>query len=162
MEATEVTGSATKSGALTRDDIKFRMQKAILAERLVVTPLLNPDELLGPANLDVRLGNQFLVFKREAFDVLDVGKGDGADMTRYQNRIVKPLRRPFVLHPRQLVIGSTLEYIQVPPGLMCYVIGKSGWGRMGLVIATATKVDPGFRVFADASHWRSSTRERFH
>ena len=28
---------------------------------------------------------------------------------------------------------------------MCYVIGKSTWGRMGLIIATATKVDPGFR-----------------
>ena len=37
------------------------------------------------------------------------------------------------------------EYVQLPPGLMCYVIGKSSWGRMGLIIATATKVDPGFK-----------------
>jgi len=28
---------------------------------------------------------------------------------------------------------------------MCYVAGKSSWGRMGLIIATATKVDPGFK-----------------
>ena len=47
----------------------------------------------------------------------------------------------FVLHPRQLVIGSTLEYIQLPPTVMPYVVGKSTWGRTGLVIATATKVD---------------------
>src|SRR5262245_2416737 len=28
---------------------------------------------------------------------------------------------------------------------MCYVVGKSRWGRLGLIIATATQVDPGFR-----------------
>jgi len=122
------------------------MRKPALAERLVVTPLLNAEELIGPSSIDVRLGNQFLIFKREAFSLLDVGQSkDSPDITRFQHRIVKPLREEFVLHPRQLVIGSTLEYLQVPPGLMCYVIGKSGWGRMGLVIATATKVDPGFR-----------------
>ncbi len=33
----------------------------------------------------------------------------------------------------------------MPIGLMCHVVGKSTWGRMGLIIATATKVDPGFR-----------------
>lgn len=145
MEAGNVDLSEPKHGVLTQDDIKRWMEKPVLADRLVVTPLLNPKELFGPSNLDVRLGNQFLVFKREAFDVLDVGAAEGADMTRFQQRIVQPLGKPFVLHPHQLVIGSTLEYIQIPPGLMCYVIGKSGWGRMGLVIATATKVDPGFR-----------------
>jgi dCTP deaminase len=145
METSDVDHSVGAPGVLTRDDIKRWMEKPVLADRLVVTPLLNANELFGPSNLDVRLGNQFLVFKREDFDVLDVGAAEGADMTRFQQRIVKPLGKPFVLHPHQLVIGSTLEYMQIPPGLMCYVIGKSGWGRMGLVIATATKVDPGFR-----------------
>ncbi len=28
---------------------------------------------------------------------------------------------------------------------MGYVIGKSSWGRAGLIVATATKVDPGFK-----------------
>lgn len=145
MAANEVTPRDVRSGALTRGDIRDWMQKPVLADRLVITPLLSPAESFGPANLDVRLGNQFLVFKQESFALLDVGATDRPDMTRHQHRIVKPLGRQFVLHPRQLVIGSTLEYVQIPPGLMCYVIGKSGWGRMGLVIATATKVDPGFR-----------------
>lgn len=145
MEAGGVTPHDVREGALTRDDIRQWMQMPVLAERLVITPLLNPAESFGPANFDVRLGNQFLVFKQESFAVLDVGATDRPDMTRHQQRIVKPLGRQFVLHPHQLVIGSTLEYVQIPPGLMCYVIGKSGWGRMGLVIATATKVDPGFR-----------------
>ncbi len=134
-------------GVLNREAIKAWMRRPALADRLVVTPLLNAEETFGPASLDVRLGNQFLVFKREVFELLDVGAGQDRpiDMRRFQRRIVQPLRKRFVLHPRQLVIGSTLEYVQIPPGLMCYVVGKSGWGRMGLVIATATKVDPGFR-----------------
>ena len=96
----------------------------------------------------MRLGNQFIIMKREAFHELDV-KGDRAalkaNLGRYQERIVKHYDDSFVVHPRQLVIGGTFEYVQLPPGLMCYVIGKSSWGRMGLIIATATKVDPGFK-----------------
>jgi dCTP deaminase len=133
-------------GVLTHRELEWWMERP-LKERLVVTPLMSREETIGPSSVDVRLGNQFLVFRRESFPLLDVASPSpqASEMGRYQERIVRPMKRGFVLHPRQLVIGSTLEYIQVPKGLMCYVIGKSGWGRMGLVIATATKVDPGFR-----------------
>lgn len=136
---------ADPRGVLTAGEIRRWMERTPLGDRLVVTPLLNQSESIGPSSVDVRLGNQFLVFKRESFPLLDVGDRSQNELGRFQERIVRPFRRPFVLHPRQLVIGSTLEYIQIPKGLMCYVIGKSGWGRMGVVIATATKVDPGFR-----------------
>jgi dCTP deaminase len=137
METNDVAAKQVTAAALTRDEIRAWMEVADLGRRLVITPLLNVDESLGPSSLDVRLGNQFLIFKRD--------HSESGDMGRFQQRIVRPLRKPFVLHPRQLVIGSTLEYVQIPPGLMCYVVGKSSWGRMGLIIATATKVDPGFR-----------------
>jgi dCTP deaminase len=146
MDTSNVTPTNPTGDALTRDEIRRWMEADDLGQRLVITPLLNVDESFGPSSLDVRLGNQFLVFRREAFERLDVGDhSESGDMGRFQHRIVQPLRKPFVLHPRQLVIGSTLEYVQIPPGLMCYVVGKSSWGRMGLIIATATKVDPGFR-----------------
>lgn len=146
METNDVTPKAPTGDALTRDEIRRWMEAPTLKNRLVITPLLSVEESFGPSSLDIRLGNQFLVFKREAFERLDVGdQSESGDMGRFQHRIVKPLRKSFVLHPRQLVIGSTLEYVQIPPGLMCYVVGKSSWGRMGLIIATATKVDPGFR-----------------
>ena len=146
METNDVAAKQVAGTTLTRDEIRSWMEVADLGRRLVITPLLNVDESFGPSSLDVRLGNQFLIFKREAFERLDVGDhSESGDMGRFQQRIVRPLRKPFVLHPRQLVIGSTLEYVQIPPGLMCYVVGKSSWGRMGLIIATATKVDPGFR-----------------
>jgi len=38
-----------------------------------------------------------------------------------------------------------LEWIRLPKNLTAYVIGKSSWGRRGLIIATATGVHPGFK-----------------
>jgi dCTP deaminase len=142
-----VTAGAVGPGVLTKADIEAHMIRRPLSERLIITPLLNPKESVGPSSVDVRLGNQFLIFKRESFEVMDVGLPtlESYHSHRYQERIVRRVGEKFVLHPRQLVIGSTLEYIQIPRGLMCYVVGKSSWGRMGLIIATATKVDPGFK-----------------
>lgn len=132
---------------LLRPSLAERLNDPDLARRLVVTPLLSPGDTIGSSSVDVRLGNQFIVMKREAFPQLDISRTDseGRPTERYQERVVRRFREAFVLHPRQLVLGSTLEYVRVPTDLMCYVIGKSTWGRMGLVIATATKVDPGFR-----------------
>jgi dCTP deaminase len=39
----------------------------------------------------------------------------------------------------------SLEYVAVPSDLMAFVEGKSGLGRGGLIIATATQVAPGFK-----------------
>lgn len=132
-------------GVLSKSEIRAALQVGHVPDRLIVTPLLDPDETIGAGSIDVRLGNQFLIFKRESFARLDIAKADELNLERYQERQIKAFREPFILHPQQLVIGSTLEYIQLPKNLMCYVIGKSTWGRMGLIIATATKVDPGYR-----------------
>ncbi len=117
-----------------------------MGERLIVTPLINPRDSIGAASVDVRLGNTFILMKRESFPVLDIGAEVAAtSIGKYQHRIRVNYHEEFILHPRQLVIGSTFEYVSIPPGLMCYVTGKSSWGRMGLIIATATKIDPGFK-----------------
>jgi dCTP deaminase len=135
------------TGVLTRKELNECLNAPALKERLVVTPLLDRDAALGESSIDVRLGNQFLVLKRESLAALDLGRAPLTDVSRHKflSRIVRSRREAFVLHPRQLVIGSSLEYIHIPAGLMCYVVGKSTWGRMGLIIATATKVDPGFK-----------------
>lgn len=146
-KATTGTGDTSSSGVLSKSEIIVWMEKSKLDERLIVTPLLDPQESISAGSIDVRLGNQFILMKRESFPLLDIADSESGtnQIERYQERLIKPYGEKFILHPRQLVIGSTLEYIQLPPELMCYVIGKSTWGRMGLIIATATKVDPGFR-----------------
>jgi dCTP deaminase len=37
-----------------------------------------------------------------------------------------------------------MEWIRLPHNLAGYVVGKSSWGRRGIVIATAVGVHPGF------------------
>jgi dCTP deaminase len=137
---------STTSGVLTSDDIHEHMERKVVLERLIVTPLFDASQSLVDSALDVRLGTEFILFRKEAFNALDISEQTlQSDVSRYQERVVRRIGDRFVLHPRQLVIGSTLEYIQLPTTIMAYVVGKSTWGRTGLVIATATKVDPGFR-----------------
>ncbi|HXT64139.1 MAG TPA: dCTP deaminase [Pyrinomonadaceae bacterium] len=134
------------SSVLTAEDLQEWMEKESIAERLIITPLFDPTQSIGESAIDVRLGTEFVLFRKETFQSLDITSDLLVrEINKYQHRVVRPIREPFVLHPRQLVIGSTLEYVHVPAGLLAYVIGKSTWGRTGLIIATATKVDPGFR-----------------
>lgn len=123
------------------------MERKQINKRLIVTPLMDPSESFDAASINVRLGNEFIVMKKQSFPILDISNKEelAKRIERYQEKIVIGYGDQFILHPNQLILGSTLEYVSLPETLMCYVIGKSSWGRMGLIIATATKVDPGFK-----------------
>ncbi len=52
---------------------------------------------------------------------------------------------PFMLHPGEFVLGSTLERVSVPDDLVARLEGKSSLGRLGLLIhSTAGYVDAGW------------------
>jgi len=52
---------------------------------------------------------------------------------------------PFILHPGEFVLGSTLERVAVPDDLVARLEGKSSLGRLGLLIhSTAGFVDAGW------------------
>ncbi|MBX5467129.1 MAG: dCTP deaminase [Firmicutes bacterium] len=116
---------------------------APLEERLVVTPILDPDQIRG-GSLDVRLGTEFIVLKRSPRGPIDPLQM-GVDAPDSQERLRVAVGERMILHPNQLVLGAILEFIRVPDDLMAYVIGRSSWGRLGLIVATATMVSPGFR-----------------
>lgn len=123
------------------------MEKRDIKDRLIVTPLFDPADFFDASSINVRLGNEFIIMNKRSFPNLDIFNKEelSSGIERYQEKIRINYREQFVLHPNQLIIGSTLEYLSLPKTLMCYVVGKSSWGRMGLIIATATKVDPGFK-----------------
>ena len=53
--------------------------------------------------------------------------------------------QPFILHPGEFVLGSTLERISLPDDLVARLEGKSSLGRLGLLIhSTAGFIDPGW------------------
>lgn len=120
--------------------------------RLYVVPILDMDSQLksGRGAIDVRLGTDFILTRRIQFshiDPYDVTKSAeqlAADFEQYQERIHIGFGTCIILHPRQYVIGSTVEYVRLPIDLAGYVLGRSSWGRLGLVIAMATVVHPGY------------------
>ena len=115
-------------------------------KRIVITPLLSQNQI-GEASIDVRLGNEFIITRHT--NLMSVDPSERTDIEKkigqYQERIRLGFGDGFVLHPYSLVLGCTLEYVSLPSGLTAQVIGRSSWGRLGLISATATAVSPGFR-----------------
>lgn len=115
---------------------------------LIITPQPNIDDLRasGAASLDVRLGRWFLACRTSRTGLLDV-YGPNTEIpneTKLTKTYYVPFGEGFVLHPRAFVLGITMEWFRLPGNLAAYVIGRSSWGRHGLIIATATGVHPGF------------------
>jgi len=119
-----------------------------LDQRLVITPILDPEEQIHEGSVDLRLGTTFILTQKTEFPQMDPARGWevlAKEIRRCQFRVSKRLHKKFILHPQQLVLGGTLEYLSFPAGLGGYVLSRSSWGRQGLVIATATFVNPGFK-----------------
>lgn len=115
---------------------------------LVITPMpdLESMDQFSTASVDLRLGSWFLSFKKSNSTVIDVQNhiSDNHSDSRWVREHYIPFGKPYVLHPSDFVLGVTLEWIRMPKNLSAYVIGKSSWGRRGLIIATATGVHPNF------------------
>ncbi len=113
-------------------------------KRLVVTPLLEDDQV-GEASIDLRLGTEFLLLRRTLQAGVDVGDpGFQAQVDDLYEKIVTPIGEGLWLHPQQFALGATFEFVRLPPTLGAYVLGRSSWGRLGLLVATAVMVQPGF------------------
>jgi len=128
---------------LTRDRILERFSSE-LPHRLVVTPILSKKQL-GEASIDVRLSNQFIVFRMHTFGVFQPFNSAHTKLRVMQERQIVKFGKEFVLHPGILALGCTFEYICLPSDVECQVEGRSSWARLGLQIATATSVEPGFK-----------------
>lgn len=132
---------------LTGEEIRTRLVESDPSRKLFITPLLS-DKQICNASIDVRLGNVFIVFKRARYACLDVLKESKEELAskieEFQERVYVPLGERFFLHPQQLVLGCTLEYLRLPNDLVAEVVGRSSWGRLGLILSAATLVHPGF------------------
>lgn len=52
----------------------------------------------------------------------------------------------YVLQPGEFILGSTVEYVNIPHDLVARVEGRSSIGRLGVMVhVTAGYIDPGFR-----------------
>ncbi len=116
------------------------MKRYIKEGKLKFEPALSMDQI-GPASIDLKLGNVFKVFKQGRYLSLDVKKGIPAE---FMGEIIINDDKPFILHPNTFALAATKEYISVPDNLSVKVEGKSTLARMGILVHTAGFVDPGF------------------
>jgi dCTP deaminase len=111
----------------------------IAAGRLGIDPY--EESLIQPSSVDVRLDALFRVFNNTRYTHIDPSTRQDELTT-----LVEPKEgEPFVLHPGEFVLGSTLERCSLPGDLAGRLEGKSSLGRLGLLThSTAGFIDPGF------------------
>lgn len=114
--------------------------QAIASGAIEIDPY-NPQEQIQPASYDVRASGQFRVFRNDGSTHIDP--------RQEQPTLTVPVEqvgdKPFVLHPGEFVLGSTVEKFRLGHNIVGRLEGKSSLGRLGLVIhSTAGFIDPGF------------------
>jgi dCTP deaminase len=115
------------------------IRSEIAAGRIVIDPFI--PEAVQPSSVDLHLDRRFRVFRNSRYPFIDV-RTDQPDMTELVEIAGDD---PFILHPGEFVLGSTLERVQLPNDLVARLEGKSSLGRLGLLIhSTAGYVDPGW------------------
>jgi dCTP deaminase len=116
------------------------IREVIEEGRLVVDPFEPAN--IQPSSIDLRIDRFFRVFRNHTQRVIDV-KENQENLTELVE--VTDEDDPFILHPGEFVLASTLERVGVPDDLVGRVDGKSSLGRLGLLThATAGFIDPGF------------------
>lgn len=101
-----------------------------LARRGMVSPY--DPELVNPASLDVRLGDNLLIEDKQTPELQPFSI---AGYTKEE---------PFMLQPHEFVLAETLEHFQIPNVVAGQLALKSSRAREGIEHLMAGYVDPGY------------------
>lgn len=120
---------------LSDRDIRAQVESG----RIVIDPF--DPSCVQPSSVDLHVDRQFRVFANSRYPFIDV-REEMPDLTEL---VEVSGDEPFILHPGEFVLGSTLERVALPDDLVARLEGKSSLGRLGLLIhSTAGYVDPGW------------------
>lgn len=109
------------------------------AGTIVVEPC-NPADI-QPSSIDLHLGSDFQVFRNSRYPYIDPAR----EQPGLTEQVMATREEPFVLHPGEFALGTTVEKIGLPYDVVGRLEGKSSLGRLGLLIhSTAGYVDPGW------------------
>ena len=101
------------------------IKEEIDAGRIVIDPF--DPACVQPSSVDLHVDSEFRVFANSRYPYIDV-KQEQPDLTELVE--TKP-DEPFILHPGEFVLGSTLERVALPDDLVARLEGKSSLGRLG-------------------------------
>ncbi|HIG98117.1 TPA: dCTP deaminase [Candidatus Woesearchaeota archaeon] len=115
------------------------IREAIKAGKIVIKPFF--EDCVQPSSIDIHLDNKFLLFNKSKHGIIDV--------KQKQEGLMMPVEikdnEPFILHPGEFILGSTLESVKLSSDIAGRIEGKSSLGRLGLLIhSTAGFIDPGW------------------
>lgn len=115
------------------------IKEELAAGRIIVEPHDPRD--IQPASIDLHLDRKLLVFRNSRLPYIDLRK----PLPELMEGLEIPGDDPFILHPGEFVLASTLERIALPHDIVARLEGKSSLGRIGLLIHSTTGyVDPGW------------------
>jgi dCTP deaminase len=115
------------------------IREEIKAGRIQIDPF--DESCIQPSSVDLHVDAQFRVFANSRYPYIDVRR----EMPDLTELVEVAEGDPFILHPGEFVLGSTLERIGIPDDMVARLEGKSSLGRLGLLIhSTAGYVDPGW------------------
>ena len=118
------------------------IKKALESKDIIIEPLDFKD--IQPSSVDLRVGYDFRIFQNHKYTHIDP-KAQQEELTTL---VSASSDEPFILHPGEFVLGTTLEKVSLSNKVVARLEGKSSLGRIGLLIhSTAGFVDPGFEGF---------------
>jgi len=98
-------------------------------------------EMIQPSSIDVLLDRYFRLFNNHKYPHID----PAVPQEELTQLVEVPVGEPFVLHPGEFVLGSSLELVTLADNIAARLEGKSSLGRLGLLThSTAGFIDPGF------------------
>lgn len=120
------------------------LKKALQLKKIIINPFPDLSTQLSSCSIDLRLGNTFRVFDHSKYPYIDPFKKEMKEEVTREIHVLE--NQPFIIQPGDFVLGTTVEYIEVPDDLTGRLEGRSSIGRLGVVIhSTAANIECGFR-----------------
>lgn len=118
---------------LTHDQIL----QEIRAKRIQISPFR--EENIGPGSIDLTLAKEIRIFENINHSVPVAENSDFKSITKK-----KILDAPYIMKPRELVLGITQEKIKLPGDICAWLNSRSRFARLGLMVhITAPFIQPG-------------------
>src|ERR1700690_4078386 len=92
------------------------IKKAIASGRIKVDPAPDYATALGSCSLDLRLGSEVRIFRQSKVTHVDVRHMQEAE--KIMQEIIIPEGEPLVLHPGDLVLATTIEWLEIADDLI--------------------------------------------
>ncbi|WP_343377734.1 dCTP deaminase [Buchnera aphidicola (Formosaphis micheliae)] len=125
------------------------IEKLIDDNQLIIDPSIDRN-LINGAAIDIHLGKEFCTFSDNYTQCVDLSKSReevGVYLNKLMNKkIIIDEDKCFFLKPGCLVLGVTVENIEIPRNIVGWLDGRSSLARLGLMVhITSHRIDPGWK-----------------